>query len=79
VKPTPEQTRLLTHLARSGQWVHQVELAHLKLLDDDDDLFVSSLVARGWAEVAPLKGIVRITDAGNSSLSHKQGTSNADR
>lgn len=65
------QIRLLSFLALAPGtgFVDLVQLEQAPQIRAEDDLFVPSLVARGWAEIRPRsRGGVRITDAGRVAL-----------
>ena len=63
-----EQRRLMAHLDQIGGWVTLFELSDTTYLAVDDDLFVPSIVARGWAEHDPVGKAVRITHKGRGAL-----------
>jgi hypothetical protein len=65
---TKEQLRLMIHLDQIGGWVTLFELSDTTYLAADDDLFVPSLVARGWADHDPVGRAVRITSGGRDAL-----------
>jgi len=65
---TVEQLRLMAYLDHVGGWVTIFELSDTRQLACDDDLFVPSLVARGWADHDLDGGAVRITAAGRDAL-----------
>jgi len=65
---TNEQTRLMVYLDQVGGWTTLFELSDTRQLVRDDDLFVPSLVARGWADHDPDGAAVRITAAGRAAL-----------
>jgi hypothetical protein len=65
---TKEQMRLMAHLDQVGGWITLVELSRATPLAEDDDLFVPSVVARGWADHDPVSTAVRITNEGRSAL-----------
>jgi hypothetical protein len=65
---TREQLRLMVHLDQIGGWVTLYELSDPTYLVADDDLFVPSLVARGWADHDPAGSAVRITSEGRGAL-----------
>ncbi|TNC05294.1 hypothetical protein FF100_35895 [Methylobacterium terricola] len=65
---TNEQCRLLSCLEKIDGWVTLYELSDTAKLVLDDDLFVPSLVARGWADHDPDGVAVRITGAGREAL-----------
>ena len=65
---TEEQIRLMAHLDQVGGWITLFELSGAAPLVQDDDLFVPSLVARGWADHDPVGGAVRITNEGRGAL-----------
>ncbi|AWN49347.1 hypothetical protein DK419_25845 [Methylobacterium terrae] len=65
---TTEQMRLMTHLDHVGGWITLYELSGATPLAQDDDLFVPSVVARGWADHDPVGAAVRITNEGRSAL-----------
>ena len=66
--PNAAQIRLLSFLALapSGQFIELARFEQTRRLRPSDDLFVPSLMARGWAEMGPGPCCrVRITDAGS--------------
>lgn len=63
-----EQRRLMVHLDQIGGWITLSELSSTADLVADDDLFVPSLVARGWADHDPVGKAIRITHKGRSAL-----------
>lgn len=70
-RPNTAQIRLLAYLAQAPGAgfvaVNQVDQA--RAVRAGDELFLPSLVARGWAEMdARRTGYARITDAGRSAL-----------
>lgn len=70
-RPSPAQIRLLSFLALvpGADFVDVRQFEQARQVRSGDDLFVPSLVARGWAEMAPQrKCSVRITDAGRVAL-----------
>lgn len=70
-RPNAAQIRLLSFLALvpGAGFVDLVRLEQVRQIRSGDDLFVPSLVARGWAEMRPQRrGSVRITDAGRFVL-----------
>ncbi len=70
-RPNAAQLRVLSFLSLSPteQFVELAQLEQAQRLRPGDDLFVPSLVDRGWAEVRPEpRCSVRITDAGRSAL-----------
>lgn len=70
-RPHAAQIRLLSVLALAPE-AEFVDLAHLgqaRQVRCGDELFVPTLVARGWAEMgSKFRGSVRITDAGRLIL-----------
>lgn len=65
------QIRLLSLLALAlgADFVDLARLEQVHQIRSGDDLFVPSLVARGWAELAPRRRCsVRITEAGRFVL-----------
>ncbi|GJD49804.1 hypothetical protein OPKNFCMD_2538 [Methylobacterium crusticola] len=64
---TPEQYRLMSFLDQVGGWVALFELTDPRHFVDDDDLFVPSLVARGWVDHDADDGAVRITETGRTA------------
>lgn len=70
-RPNAAQIRLLSFLALvpGPGFVDLVRLEQVRQIRSGDDLFVPSLVARGWAELAPQRRCsVRITEAGRFVL-----------
>jgi len=70
-RPNAAQIRLLSFLALApgSGFVDLVQLDQVRQIRAGDDLFVPTLVARGWAEhVQQRGGGVRITDAGRIAL-----------
>jgi hypothetical protein len=67
---TAEQIRLMSLLDLIGGWVTLFELSGSRALAQDDDLFVPSLVAQGWADHDPNGAAVRITTTGREVLDH---------
>jgi hypothetical protein len=70
-RPNAAQIRLLSVLAlKPGtRFVDLVQIEQARQVRSGDDLFVPSLVARGWAELGPQRECsVRITEAGRFVL-----------
>lgn len=65
---TQEQERLMIYLDQIGGWTTLFELSDTSHLAVDDDLFVPSLVARGWVDHDSIGQAVRITADGRSAL-----------
>ncbi|ACA19862.1 hypothetical protein M446_5552 [Methylobacterium sp. 4-46] len=65
---TPEQKRLMAYLDVVDGWVTLFELTEDRCLLRDDDLFVLSLVARGWVDHDVWGGAVRINEAGRAAF-----------
>ncbi|MFE1599783.1 hypothetical protein [Methylobacterium sp. ID0610] len=68
---TAEQIRLMTFLDLVGGWVTLFELSGTRALAKDDDLFVPSLVARGWADHDPDGAAIRISTTGREVLDNR--------
>ena len=70
-RPHPAQLRLLSVLVLMPDrgFVDLVQIERARQVRPGDDLFVPSLVARGWAEMGPRhRASVRITEAGRDTL-----------
>ena len=70
-RPHAAQIRLLSFLALAPGtgFVDLVRLDQVRQIRTGDDLFVPTLVARGWAELGRQRGGgVRITEAGRIAL-----------
>lgn len=70
-RPHAAQIRLLSFLALAPGigFVGLVRLAQVRQIRAEDDLFVPTLVAHGWAELGQQRGGgVRITEAGRVVL-----------
>lgn len=70
-RPHAAQIRLLSFLALAPGtgFVGLMRLDRARQIRAEDDLFVPTLVARGWAELGQQRGSgVRITDAGRIAL-----------
>ena len=72
-RPHAAQIRLLSVLALApeAEFVDLAQLGQARQVRPGDELFMPTLVARGWAEMGPrFRGGVRITDAGRFILVH---------
>lgn len=74
-RPNAAQIRLLSLLAVAPGtgFVNYVQLGQARQIRAGDDLFVPTLVARGWAELGRREDGVRITDAGRDALAEATG------
>ncbi|ACA16346.1 hypothetical protein M446_1864 [Methylobacterium sp. 4-46] len=63
-----EQSRLLNVLDEIDGWVPLFALEDDPYLHPNDDLFVPSLVARGWVDHDALRGVVRVNEAGRAAF-----------
>jgi hypothetical protein len=70
---TNEQTRLMVYLDYVGGWITLFELSDTLQLVRNDDLFVPSLVAHGWADHDRDGKAIRITGAGREALASNLG------
>lgn len=81
-RPHAAQIRLLSFLAIAPgtQFVSLGQMEQARQIRSGDDLFVPSLIARGWAEMGPERwAAVRITEAGRSALVDPENVSCQER
>ena len=70
-RPHPAQIRLLSflRLAPADRFVDFAQIDQAWQVQPGDELFIPSLVVRGWAEMGPQQqACVRIPEAGSSLL-----------